>query len=102
MVNFAAIAMDNSGLSPTIIYSVSPGSFAVIGTTMVTVTVTDGSGNQAHCTFTITILDTVPPHIICPSNIAQKERVVTYSATATDNFTENVQITYSKTPGSEF
>ena len=51
---------------------------------------------------TITILDTLPPQIVCPSNIVQKDRVVSFSASATDNFTENVQITYSKTPGSEF
>jgi hypothetical protein len=45
------------------------GSFFPVGTTTVTQTATDASGNTATCTFTVTITDTQPPTITCPSNI---------------------------------
>jgi len=44
------------------------GSFFPVGTTTVTCTVADSSGNTASCTFTITVNDTQPPMITCPPN----------------------------------
>jgi len=44
------------------------GSFFPVGTTTVTCTVADASGNTASCTFTITVNDTQPPTITCPPN----------------------------------
>jgi len=42
-----------------------------VGATIVTYTVTDSSGNEASCSFTITINDQVPPTIIdCPDDIS--------------------------------
>jgi large repetitive protein len=38
------------------------------GTTTVTWTVTDMSGNSAQCSFAVTVNDTEPPTIACPSN----------------------------------
>jgi len=61
------------------------------GTTTVTCTVSDASGNSASCTFTVTVNDNQPPTITCPSNIVtntapgQCAQVVTFSASASDN-----------------
>ncbi|MDM5317031.1 HYR domain-containing protein [Fictibacillus sp. b24] len=46
----------------------SSGSFFPVGTTLVTCTATDASGNIAQCTFNITVIDTEPPTIICPAD----------------------------------
>ena len=40
-----------------------------LGTTTVTWTITDGSGNTATCTQNVTVLDTQLPVIACPTNI---------------------------------
>ncbi|MFY9554164.1 MAG: HYR domain-containing protein, partial [Blastocatellia bacterium] len=45
------------------------GSTFAKGTTTVTCTVSDTSGNSSSCTFTVTVNDTQPPSISCPSNI---------------------------------
>src|SRR5207249_1712112 len=61
------------------------------GTTLVTWTVTDASGNNAKCTFTVVVSDTEPPTISCPSDITRNtdpgfcKAVVTFSATTHDN-----------------
>ncbi|WP_042249910.1 HYR domain-containing protein, partial [Jejuia pallidilutea] len=41
-----------------------------LGDTIVTWTVTDGSGNTATCTQTVTVIDNVDPTISCPANIS--------------------------------
>lgn len=62
------------------------GDFFPVGTTTVTYTVTDGSGNIATCSFDITVTDTELPVLSCPTDIATCDPVVTFSApTATDN-----------------
>ncbi len=68
------------------------GSFFPVGTTTVTCSVTDGSGNSAACLRTTTVNDTQPPSITCPANITQSNdlnqcgAVVIYPApTTSDN-----------------
>jgi len=53
-VNFSATAHDNCDPSATIAYSKTPGSGFPVGTTTVTCTATDSSGNQSSCSFTVT------------------------------------------------
>ncbi|MFN4254189.1 MAG: HYR domain-containing protein [Saprospiraceae bacterium] len=54
-VNFSpAAATDNCG-QPALYFSQNSGSFFAIGTTIVTLTATDGAGNTAVCAFTITV-----------------------------------------------
>jgi uncharacterized protein DUF4394/HYR domain-containing protein len=48
--------------------SPASGSFFPVGTTTVTCTATDASGNSASCTFTVRVNDTQPPTITCPAN----------------------------------
>ncbi len=49
-----AIVSDNSDPAPTVTYSIPSGSEFPVGTTTVTVTATDASGNQSSCSFTVT------------------------------------------------
>jgi hypothetical protein len=59
IANFAATATDNSDSPITITYSQDPGTVFPIGTTTVTVTATDSTGNSTDGTFTITVTPTV-------------------------------------------
>ncbi len=61
-----------------------------LGTTSVTYTATDGSGNSVSCTANIVVEDTTPPSIMCPANVAVEctgnasANVTPNAATATD------------------
>lgn len=59
-VNFSVAAVDNCDPAPDVAAAPPPGWFP-LGTTPVTVTATDASGNSASCTFTVTVV--VPPFI---------------------------------------
>src|SRR5229473_8082680 len=62
----SATAFDIAG--PVTITGPAAGSYP-LGTTTVTYTATDQSGNQSSCTTTITVVDTTPPSISCPAPI---------------------------------
>ncbi|MBI3417008.1 MAG: HYR domain-containing protein [Verrucomicrobia bacterium] len=89
-VVFVVSATDNC--SVVSLASVPPGGTAFpVGTTTVTSTATDASGNTSSCSFTVTVQDTQPPVIVCPANISvppdpgQTSAVVTYTVNASDN-----------------
>jgi len=70
------------------------GNIFPVGTTSVVVNATDVAGNVTTCSFTITVMDDVPPSITCPSNITTTAQANTCGAivnyampTATDNCT---------------
>jgi HYR domain len=90
-VSFAATATDNC---PGVSVACSPpsGSRFPAGTSVVTCTATDGSGNTASCFFSVVVVDREPPVIKCPANVTadagatQCSAVVTFPApVATDN-----------------
>src|SRR5207237_1000659 len=63
-----------------------------VGVTTNTFVVTDAAGNTATCSFTVTVTDSQPPVISCPTNIVANvdeglcSAVVTYTApVGTDN-----------------
>src|SRR5207249_2126064 len=62
-----------------------------VGTTTVTSTARDSSGNSSQCTFTVTVNDTQPPQITCPANLTVNTAPgvcasnVTFAVSATDN-----------------
>ncbi|MBI4486689.1 MAG: HYR domain-containing protein [Acidobacteria bacterium] len=60
---FEATATDIVTSTPTITYSHAPGNTFPLGSTTVTATATDGSGNTASATFTIAVRDTTAPAI---------------------------------------
>ena len=71
MVNYTtAIGTDNcSGSSTMQTSGLSDGATFPLGVTTNTFEVTDGSGNSASCSFTITVTDNQAPTITCPNNI---------------------------------
>lgn len=50
-------ATDNSGIVSLTSRTHAPGSFFPVGTTQVTYTFTDGAGNSASCTFSVTVIE---------------------------------------------
>jgi hypothetical protein len=64
VVRFVPVATDNCGVA-SIVSTPPSGSVFPKGTTTVTCTATDPSGNQASCTFTVTVNDCAPPAVEC-------------------------------------
>ncbi len=56
--------VDNCDPSPRVFFSRYPGGFP-LGTTPVTCTATDASGNSNACTFNVVVRDTTPPRVHC-------------------------------------
>ncbi|MGS2725039.1 HYR domain-containing protein [Psychroserpens sp. BH13MA-6] len=80
----------------TVASSIASGSFFDVGTTEVTVTGTDASGNESICTFTVTVEDNEAPQIVCApggvrsTDLGTCEYVVSngeFDASFTDNCT---------------
>jgi len=89
---YTATATDNCTSTVTITVQPASGSFFPVGTTTVTAMATDGSGNTATCSFTVTVNDVEPPvihdlavtpSILWPPN--HKMKVITADYTSTDN-----------------
>ena len=102
---FSASATDNVDGSVAVTLSNASGSNFALGTTTVTATATDRSGNTATGSFTVTVRDTVAPVVTTPANITAE---ATSAAGATVNFAASVfdvggaTLSYSKAPGSVF
>jgi hypothetical protein len=90
VVTFAVNGADNcAGFS--VVSSPASGSVFPVGTTTVSSTVTDASGNSAQCSFTVTVNDCESPTLSLPNPITVCNdagacgAVVTFSATGNDN-----------------
>ncbi|MGV9011832.1 MAG: HYR domain-containing protein [Flavobacteriales bacterium] len=89
----APVGSDNcSGLTTSRIAGLASGSTFPVGANTVTYTATDAAGNTAACSFTITVVDNIPPAITCPANITVNAaagtcgKIVTYTGPiGTDN-----------------
>jgi hypothetical protein len=107
VVTFNVGATDNCDASPTVTAVPASGTAFALGTTVVNVTAYDNGGNTNICSFTVTVRDTTPPQLECPTN-----RVVqctgtngvelTFEAIATDLVDTNVTVTFSPESGSAF
>ena len=68
----AAVTQDNCTAQQDLTVTQDPAPGTVFSgdevTTVVTITVTDGSGNVSACSFPVTAIDTVPPEILCPGD----------------------------------
>jgi hypothetical protein len=89
IVNYATASFtDTVGVASSGCTPVSGGTFA-LGTTTVTCSATDGSGNSASKSFTVTVQDTTTPTLSVPANIVTSTEgataTVSYQVTATDN-----------------
>ena len=69
----SAVASDSA--SPVTVIGPGPGIYP-LGTTTLTYTAKDQSGNQSSCTTTITVVDTTPPSISCPAPITVEATLV--------------------------
>jgi gliding motility-associated-like protein len=104
IVDFEAEITDNCNY--TVTYSHEPGSEFPVGTTEVTVTATDESGNASACSFNITVTDDMAPVVECPEDIVvwleegESTAVIDFTAQASDNC--DFALDYSHDPGSEF
>jgi hypothetical protein len=102
------VATDNCSVA-SITQVPAVGSVAAFGATLVTLTVTDGSGNTAQCTATLNVADQTAPSItFCPA-AAQAEALAgctanvpdfTASLIATDNCSMSLTVTQSPLAGS--
>jgi uncharacterized repeat protein (TIGR01451 family) len=93
IVNYTVPTASDNCPGPTVACSPNTGTAFPKGTTTVTCTATDGSGNTGNCTFTVTVNDNQNPTLTgCPSNITtpaasgQCSETVSYTPpTASDN-----------------
>ncbi|MFP2910799.1 ELWxxDGT repeat protein, partial [Pyxidicoccus sp. 3LFB2] len=65
-VTFGAPTAYDTASTPTVQFSPASGSILSVGTTPVTATASDASGNTAQCTFSVEVVDTRPPRLTCP------------------------------------
>jgi HYR domain len=66
-----ASAIDNCSATSAIVVTQSPSAGTIIsttGTTTLTITASDASGNTTTCTFGVNKIDTIAPTIICPAS----------------------------------
>jgi hypothetical protein len=67
IVTYSVVAKDEQDPTPTLVCEPPSGSHFPRGTTLVTCTVTDFTGNQTSCEFTITVGAKPPKHFPAPS-----------------------------------
>ncbi|MEZ4943554.1 MAG: HYR domain-containing protein [Saprospiraceae bacterium] len=91
-VTYAASASDNCTSNVPVYFAPVSGSFFESGTTTVRCVATDAAGNEAACSFTVTVQDQEAPQISCPENVTlstdpgQCSAVFTFQApVGTDN-----------------
>lgn len=66
----APTVRDNSGAVVAVNTShLSGDSIFPLGVTVVNVTAQDSSGNRASCSFTVEVIDTQPPTLVCPGDM---------------------------------
>ncbi len=100
----------NGGACGTVSCSPASGSFFPVGTTTVTCKSNGGAGPEM-CSFTVTVVDTQPPTVTCPSNItttlaascpiATNTGPINFTVTASDNC-PGVTVACSPSSGSVF
>ena len=107
VVTFNATALDNVDgvINPTC--SPASGSTFAMGSTVVSCSATDKSGNTGSASFKVTVLDKTPPTLNLPSAMtvegtSSNGAVVTYSASASDLVDGSVPVTCTPASGSTF
>src|SRR5207244_12693547 len=108
----ANASIDNGSFDPdsgdTITLTQSPPGPYSLGTTSVTLTVTDNHGASTQCMATVTVVDNTPPTINCPANIVKSNdtdqcgAVVTFAPTVGDNCSGAAAPTCNPASGSFF
>jgi hypothetical protein len=91
----------------TISQNPAPGSILAPGTTTVTLTATDSSGNSTDCEALVLVIDLTAPTITCPANIVTactgaNGATVNFVVTAADNCDASPAVTTVPASGSTF
>ena len=107
VVNYATpVGTDNCTVTTALTAGLADGATFPIGTTLVTYTATDASGNTASASFNVTVTG-IPPQIVVPADITVSNdagecgAIVNYEATETTAIPGSV-ITYDIQPGTFF
>ena len=98
---------DTCDPAPSLICLPPPGSLFPIGSTTVTCSAEDSSGNMVECSFVVTIEDTTPPALDCPADMTVEcsspdGATVSLTATATDLCDPTPIITFEPASGTLF
>jgi hypothetical protein len=88
-VDFTVVATDDSDPHPVVECAPASGSTFPVGTTIVTCTATDASGNDVSASFEVTVVDATGPALIVPGALIAEATsalgaVVNFTATASD------------------
>jgi hypothetical protein len=111
VVSYATpIATDSVDPNPSVTCAPASGSTFALGSTSVTCTATDATGNHATGTFAVLVKDTTAPTLTTPgdrSAVATTSAgvgagIITYAATATDSVDPNPSVTCAPASGSPF
>ncbi|MFY0523701.1 ELWxxDGT repeat protein [Archangium gephyra] len=108
-VNYpSATATDQVSPPVTLSYNPAQGDTFPLGFTLVSVTATDGAGNQRQCGIQVLVVDTTAPSITCPAEVTTEATSTTGAAVsweaakASDAVTLAPEVTYSQSSGTEF
>ena len=106
-VTFAATAEDDVDGPVAVGANPASGSLFPIGDTTVELSATDGAGNSATASFTVTVGDTIAPTLFLPDDqtleaTGASGAVATFSATATDRVDPNPVVSCTPASGSVF
>lgn len=107
VVTYTATATDNADPAPTVSCSPASGGTFALGTTTVSCTATDASGNSSTGSFLVSVVDTTPPALTVPADMTLEATgpsgaVATYTATATDIVDTSPSVSCSPASGSTF
>jgi uncharacterized repeat protein (TIGR01451 family) len=108
IVNYSPPQISDNSSGVTVVSNPPSGSTFPIGNTTVNVTATDSSGNQATCSFIVTVLDREPPSISCPEDIivdatpGRCQAVISYPAPQVSDNAPGVTVDFSPPSGSSF
>jgi len=72
----------------------TPGTITNVGTTNITMTVTDAGGNTASCSFDLDVFESQPPTITCPPDVSTCDPLVTFPGAV---FADNCVVAMSQT-----
>jgi hypothetical protein len=107
VVEFEVTALDDCDPDPVVTCEPESGSLFPFGETLVTCSAVDSAGNSSECTFTVTVEDTTPPVVSCPSDTTLECTgpdgvVLEFEATATDDCGPDPEVTCDPPSGSTF
>jgi HYR domain-containing protein/IPT/TIG domain-containing protein/WD40 repeat protein len=106
-VSFSVTASDTCDAAPSVFCAPSSGSDFAFGVTSVSCTASDAAGNVSTCSFDVTVVDTTPPSVTCPSDATLEcegpaGAVASFGASASDACESSVTPVCVPASGSTF